>query len=222
VLAPRFEEAAVLERVVHQLRQIESRAGLQRVSTIGELLLRTFFSGNQANWRDRRRNKNNSLRRLAARADCPLSKSALNEAIVVYVTLQSLQEKEFRHVLPGHISAVAPLVTVAQAKLLKAVEAEKLSVRELRQRVVAERQAGGERRGRPATLQATELTALQAMRRATARVGAAREALVQALDIKTGHALRNSRAWVELRTEFAVLTSLIDGKPEEVRATAAE
>src|SRR4051812_9325298 len=85
LVAPRLPEHAVLDQVIIELQEIERRTGIERTIAIGELILNLFFRGNPADWRDRRRNKNNSVRRLADRVDCPFSKSALHEAVGVYV-----------------------------------------------------------------------------------------------------------------------------------------
>jgi hypothetical protein len=84
-VAPRVSEPVVIEHAVAKLREIERRTGLERTLAIGSLVLETFFGGDECLWRNRRRNKNNSIRRLASHPDCPFCKSALNDAIGVYV-----------------------------------------------------------------------------------------------------------------------------------------
>src|SRR5215207_1161276 len=87
--ARRVTESALLEDVVAELREIDRRTGIERTLAIGELVLNRFFGGDPTTWRDRRRNKNNSIRRLAERDDCPFCRSALNEAVGVYVAVVS-------------------------------------------------------------------------------------------------------------------------------------
>jgi hypothetical protein len=148
--ASRLPEPQLLDSVVDELRSIERRSGIDRTLAIGELILMRFFAGNPAAWRDRRRNKNNSIRRLAGRADCPFCKSALNEAVAVYVAVAELPRvRTFGHISASHVASVLKLGTDRRSVILERAEQEQWSVRELRQRVVAERREHGERRGRP-------------------------------------------------------------------------
>jgi hypothetical protein len=150
-LAPRIADHAMLEQVVAELREIERRSGIDRTIAIGELVLTRFFGGNPAAWRDRRRNKNNSIRRLAARSDCPFSKSALHEAVGVYVGVLAFPNiREFGHISTSHVASVLPLPESTRVELLERAELGRWSVRELRQNVVSLRRLEGERRGRPA------------------------------------------------------------------------
>jgi len=151
LVAPRVADHAMLEQVVGELREIERRSGIDRTIAIGELVLTRFFGGNPAAWRDRRRNKNNSIRRLAARDDCPFSKSALHEAVGVYVGVLACPHiREFGHISTSHVASVLPLPEHARVELLERAESARWSVRELRQNVVSLRRLEGERRGRPA------------------------------------------------------------------------
>src|SRR5690242_8846613 len=82
--------AGVLDGVVAELRELERRGGIERILAVGELILTRFFGGSVAAWRDRRRNKNNSIRRLADHSDCPFGRSALNEAVAIYAASLAL------------------------------------------------------------------------------------------------------------------------------------
>lgn len=149
-IASRLLEPVVLDRVVDQLREIERQSGIERTLAIGELILRRFFGGDAAMWQDRRRNKNNSIRRLAARAECPFSKSALSEAVGVYVaTLVSPCVRTLGHIGPSHVAVVLSLDTPERERLLNQADQQRWSVRELRENVVRLRRSEGERRGRP-------------------------------------------------------------------------
>jgi len=148
--APRFIDTPLLERVARELRDIERRNGIQRTLAIGELVLNEFFGGSIATWRDRRRNKNNSIRRLAERSDCPFCRSSLNEAVAVYVASLELPcVRTFGHVGASHVASVLTLSVTEQAAMLESAERDGLSVRALRERVVRMRRDSGERRGRP-------------------------------------------------------------------------
>lgn len=146
----RLPDPALLDRVVTELCEIERRSGIDRTLAIGELILTRFFDGDARAWRDRRRNKNNSIRRIADRKDCPYCKSALNEAVAVYVAALELPcVRTFGHIRASHLASVLKLPGEQRRSMLEDAERERWSVRELRQRVVLERQVQGERRGRP-------------------------------------------------------------------------
>lgn len=150
-VAARVAEPSLLDRVVAELREIERRSGIERTLAIGALILNRFFRGDPKAWQDRRRNKNNSVRRLAERTDCPFSKSALNEAIAVHVAVLGLPcVRTFGHICASHVASVLRLPAAARQDILEVADRERWSVRELKQRVVALRRAQGERRGRPA------------------------------------------------------------------------
>jgi hypothetical protein len=137
---------------VNQLRQLERRSGLNRMIAIGRLILEQFFDGSAAAWRERRKNKNNSVRRLAQHPSCPLSHSSLNQALGVYVTVRALPSVQtFKHVGACHIIAVLHLTEAAQLLWLERAEEELWSVRQLKAAVLASRRLEGERRGRPKT-----------------------------------------------------------------------
>jgi hypothetical protein len=150
-LASRVAELDTLGRVVNELCEIARRTGIERTFAIGELILTRFFEGDASRWRDRRRNKNNSVRRLAEREDCPFSKSALNEAIAVHVAVLGLPcVRTFGHISASHVASVLRVSPEARQSILEVADRERWSVRELKQRVVAFRREQGERRGRPA------------------------------------------------------------------------
>jgi hypothetical protein len=176
-VAPRFRDAKMLDGVVAQLKEIERRTGIERTLAIGELVLTQFFGGNPAAWRDRRRNKNNSIRRLAERNDCPFCRSALNEAVGVYVAVLALPcVRTYGHVCASHVAAVLGLPVAERDPMLALAEREHWSVRELRQRVVDHRRSGGERRGRPPV--GSEARTVSALHAVVAKLGR----MVSALD----------------------------------------
>jgi hypothetical protein len=144
-------EGRLLDAVVAELKEIDRRTGIERTLAIGELILKQFFAGDPAVWRDRRRNKNNSIRRLAEREDCPFCRSALNEAVGVYVAVVGLPcVRTFGHISASHVASVLRLPLPEREEVLQEAERGQWSVRELRQRVVTRRRQDGERRGRPA------------------------------------------------------------------------
>jgi hypothetical protein len=149
--ASRLGNPKLLDRVVANLCDIQRGSGLQKTLAIGELILTHFYGGNPSEWRDRRRNKNNSIRRLAARDDCPFSRSALNEAVTVYVASRTLPcVLTFGHIGAGHVAAVLKLPQDEREAMLVRAEREQMGIREFRRIVVKFRRTDGERRGRPA------------------------------------------------------------------------
>ena len=129
---------AALDEVVARLREIDQLQGLERTLGIGELILMRFYAGEVAAWRERRRNKHNSIRRLATMKDCPYSKSALNDAVATFVMVAQLPAtRTFKHVGASHMAAVLSLKVTRADELLTQAENERLSVRQLKQLVAA-------------------------------------------------------------------------------------
>jgi hypothetical protein len=139
-----------LDQVIAELREIDRRTGIERTLAVGELILTRFFDGNPGAWRDRRRNKGNSIRRLAEREDCPFGKSALNDAVGIYVVVtESPCVRTFGHITASHVAAVLTLSVPERERLLGLADRERMSVRTLRAKVIETRRVSGERRGRP-------------------------------------------------------------------------
>lgn len=112
---------------------------------MGELVLNQFFRGDPRIWRDRRRNKDLSIRRLAARSDCPLSRSALNDAIGIHVAVkESPCVLTFSHVSANHVAAVLKLPIAEREELLRLADKERWSVRKLRGSVRSRQTRGQE------------------------------------------------------------------------------
>src|SRR4051794_14788751 len=89
-LAGYVPQPSAIEEVVIELHRLERRAGLDKTLAIGELVLKKFFAGSEEVWRERRKNKNNSVRRIAAHPGCPMSRSALNDAIAVFLSFRAM------------------------------------------------------------------------------------------------------------------------------------
>lgn len=172
------EGASAIDEVVQELCAIERRAGIDRVLEIGRLILERFFDGNPALWRDRRRNKEASIRRLAQRADCPYCKSALNEAVAVYVAVAEMPcVRSFGHVRSSHVAAALQLSRDEMVEVLHVAENERWSVRELKAHVVKQKASAtvDERRALDVGVQAhrnDEYQVLCALREAMAELRA--------------------------------------------------
>src|SRR5436190_623307 len=76
-LAQFFSEPREVTEVVRELREIHRKTGLERALAIGELVIHRFFGGSADVWHERRKNKNNSARRIAEHPDCPPSRVVL-------------------------------------------------------------------------------------------------------------------------------------------------
>lgn len=149
-LAPYVAEPRMIADVVLRLREIDRRTSLERAIAIGRVVLDRFFGGSPEVWRERRNNKNNSIRRIAEHPDCPLSRSALNEAVGVYVAVQSLPcVQTSGHITASHVAAITFLGAEQQCRWLERAEQGSWSVRQLKEHVRADRHEAGERRGRP-------------------------------------------------------------------------
>lgn len=110
---------AELDQAITELRAIEQATGIGRKLAIGELILTRFCGGDVLAWRARH-TKNQSLRKIAGRADCPFGESTLHEAVGVYVaTLELPEVRTFGHASASHIAAVLPLSCAVQAELLR-------------------------------------------------------------------------------------------------------
>lgn len=169
----RAVDKRTLEQVIAELREINRRTGIDRTLAVGELVLTRFFDGRPELFRDRRKNKGNSIRRLAESEACPFSKSALNEAVGVYIAVTETPcVRTFGQITASHVASVLQFPPAERERLLGLADRERMSVRDLRAKVVELRRAGGERRGRPCTTQQARLvTALDgATRRMAAQV----------------------------------------------------
>ncbi len=124
-----------LAQVAAELREIECQSGWARTTAIGKLIIERFFAGDPEAWWGRK-GRNTSLRHLAARADCPLKKTALAEAVGVYaLSLQEPHVCQSNRITPSHVAAVLGLETAARRKLLDEAADRGLGVRDLVERV---------------------------------------------------------------------------------------
>jgi hypothetical protein len=147
-----------MDPVVRELRAIVHHTGLARTIAIGQLVLDRFFGGSTELWQDRRRNKNNSIRRLADCPTCPLSRSALNQAVGVFAAVRSMPgASELPHVGASHIVAVLALPDGEREDWLRRADSQLWSVRRLNDEIRCARRCAGERRGRPRLAIASKL-----------------------------------------------------------------
>jgi hypothetical protein len=130
-----------LERVVAQLNAICKTATLKFALDVGALVVRHFYAGNVAIWRNRDRTKDTSLRKLARHPHLPMSPSALYRCVAIYELCERLQLTTWKHISSGHMRLVLPLAPDQQERLLSTAEAERWSVRQLDARVEAEMQS---------------------------------------------------------------------------------
>jgi hypothetical protein len=212
-LAQFFSEPREITEVVKELREIHRKTGLERALAIGQIVLQRFFGGSPPVWHERRKNKNNSVRRIAEHPGCPLSRSALNEAISVYVAAQSLPcVQTSGHITASHIAAVTFLEVENQRAWLDRAERGRLSVRQLKEGIRLERHEAGERRGRPRVAAPRKLVA--GVRNAVAALRRAADALsgidLDAADTRELAALADQVAVLQADMRFHKGVSLSD------------
>lgn len=126
---------AELDATVRELVEVERVLGWTRVLKTGEIVLERFFNGSCAEWSSKRRTKAQSIRRLAQREGCPFKKTALTQAVGVYVFHRSHPEvSQGVVVTPSHVATVLGIEERFQLELLRQAEQEGWSVRKLRER----------------------------------------------------------------------------------------
>jgi len=141
---------ADVEFAVRELSEIARASHWDRVMAIGKLILTRFFAKDEAAWHARQRNKDHSIRKLARHPDCPFEKSALTEAVGVYVLVGRYPElRERTRLTPTHVGRTLSLKPAEAVALLKIADQRRWSVRELAFEAKQVRRAMGERRGRP-------------------------------------------------------------------------
>jgi hypothetical protein len=141
---------ADLDAIVEDLRALRGRPRLDGALAIGQLLFDRFFEGSIAVWQNHSRTKAYSLRRLAQRPSCPMSKSALHQAVAVHVASLSLAGVQTSgHIGFSHIVAVLAFEAVERELLLRLAAENRWSVRRLRNEVIHRAPHAKARRGRP-------------------------------------------------------------------------
>ena len=129
-------EAIELDYVVAQLRALPPARGAERSFAIGKLILAQLFDGDPQAWHDRRRNKRQSLRRLAMHKNCPFSKSTLSQAVCAYVTMLELTpSRRFKHVSVSHLALIFRFPAQQRLAMVERIEREQRSVRDMREEV---------------------------------------------------------------------------------------
>jgi hypothetical protein len=136
MLAPVTISTDELQAVVSQIKEIERGTGLSRTIAIGQLILNRFFDGSVQQWREKGKHKQHSIRRLAELPECPFGKSALSEAVGVYVVSLHLDGLHTaQHLKASHLAAASALPKDDCLRLLSAAECEGWSVKRLRDEV---------------------------------------------------------------------------------------
>jgi hypothetical protein len=141
-----------LDEVAREVTAVLRRSGLDRTLAIGALILDRFFDGSVSAWRSRRNLRNNSVRRLANRPGCPLSRSSLNRAVGICAAVRACPAiLGLPNVGAGHIGIVLSLGAEEAEGWLRKADARGWSVRQLVEAIRTERLDKGARRGRPTT-----------------------------------------------------------------------
>ena len=142
-----------LQRIAAELRGIAYGSSWSRTLATGKLVLEHFFGGSVDAWHTHRRQKQASIRRLAQRADCPLGRSALSEAIAIYVARKDLPSS-VDELTPSHVAIALRFSSSQRLELIEKAVAETWSVRDMRNEALLLKRRTGERRGRPRFSQA--------------------------------------------------------------------
>jgi len=152
---------ADLNDVACELRDIIHRSQWDRVLAIGKLIFRRFFNDDESAWRERRRNKDCSIRRLAERSDCPFAKSALTQAVGIHVLCSKHPEaRGSGRVTPTHVGKILGLDPSVAVPMLRMADEGGWSVRELGAEATRVRKSLGERRGRPQSTASRKIAGL--------------------------------------------------------------
>jgi hypothetical protein len=185
------EEA--IEGAANELKAIERKVGLQRSVAIGKVVVTLFFDGDVSRWRDQRRNKSRSIRRLASHPSCPFSRSALNQAVGVCAIVSMFPEvADYEHVGATHVAATLHVPVDKQRAWLRIAEQEQLSVRELKARL-AEDLPGGQRNASP-------------LKRALNELGRLESTLEELMDLETP---LPADAWEPILDRLRILQSTV-------------
>ncbi|HEY3252452.1 MAG TPA: hypothetical protein VGJ91_00835 [Polyangiaceae bacterium] len=139
-----------IERIAVELRAVERKSAWGRTQDIGRLVLEGLFAGDEAAWRSRSRSKDLSLRRLVQHPKCVFKKTALSDAVGIYLFVKdNASVLELKALTPTHVLQVLRLPQPVALSLLGQASERGASVRELRAEAHALRRQSGERRGRP-------------------------------------------------------------------------
>jgi len=138
-----------VNRVVADLRAIDHATVWERTMAVGRVVFEGIFAGNATEWRAKRGNKSTSLRKLVAHPHCPFKKSALSNAVNVYLFVKERPEVCKLKITPSHIGSVSGIQASAAVELLTRASSNDWSIRQLAEQVKRERREAGERRGRP-------------------------------------------------------------------------
>jgi len=132
-----------LRVLLEDLKAITHEKTFQRTLMIGQLMLERLFGGSAQLWHDRRRNKLNSVRRLADMPECSMSRSALSQAISVYVAVQRLPRvRSFENIGASHVASVLSLPALEQEQWLWLANGQHWSVRRLHHEIRNQRRLG--------------------------------------------------------------------------------
>lgn len=145
------QDQALLDEAVGKLNQIYALKGLETAREIGEYVLKTFFDGDPANFRERGK-AHVSFRELASHPDLQVSYSFISNSVAVVDQLRLLPE-EIAAALPfTHQKLLLPVKDPAEkVRLAEDALQRKLTSRDLANEVkrVKEQQREGARVGRP-------------------------------------------------------------------------
>jgi HTH domain found in ParB protein len=140
----------VVDRLVIELNELQSRATLNLAIRMGALIIERVYGGDLSTWREHRA-KETSFRRLAARSrrDLRVSPTFLYRAVALYELTRRLGERAVAGLTMTHLRVVLGLPDDEQARLLGAAATQSWSSERLEREAVRVRAMLVNRRGRP-------------------------------------------------------------------------
>jgi hypothetical protein len=112
-----LEDSTEIAAAALHVAELDRTAGIEKAEAIGSYIFEQFYGGSIETWRSRQKNKNNSLHRIAAHPECPLSKSTLYRAVCVSVTKRTHPSvSTLKHISANHLATVAALLPDAQPR----------------------------------------------------------------------------------------------------------
>ena len=129
--------ADLVDQVVHRLNALSKAATLEFSLAVGELVIRSLYTGDIVGFRQRKPKQHAALRRVARHPHLAMSASILYGCVAMYELCERLGIRSWKHVSTSHLRLVLPLFPAEQERLLQEVEANRWPVRRLDEEVAA-------------------------------------------------------------------------------------
>jgi hypothetical protein len=159
-----------LVEVIQRLIELERRSTLETYCEQGRYILEHCYRGSMKRFRSLNGKKTDSIKRMAARVDCPYSESKLYDSVRVADACERLPHLKAHPALKcSHFIKVANLSDEDQAAFLQRAASGRWTVRQLEDEIGSFKRERGERRGAPrATAVRKAITGLRRCERSLA------------------------------------------------------